>query len=157
MRIDKFRIGIFLAGIIAGGLAAYFKDQLITDSEKFVSVLVTLFSVMAGFLVATITFLINDSPVELRSRISYRRYEKLFERRVRRNTWMFYCYLSVLLANLLAMLLENLLPSVSSFLERVYIGLGLAAMIWSFLLPSILAKIQREKSRIWTIVKHKNG
>lgn len=153
MKIDKIRTIFFFVGLLSGAMASYFKAALSLDTSQLTSVLVTLFSVMAGFLIATITFIIDEGHPEFHSRMSYKKYQKLFDRRLRRNTWMFYCYLCVLLAILLASLLRNVFPVITDGLERLYVGLGLAAMIWSFTLPSVLAQLQKDKARIWKTLK----
>lgn len=149
--VAKIRLGL-LAAILAG-LSAFLGQPLIHGNEQAVDVIVTVFSVLAGFLVAIIA--IVGDPVLLPPgtwRAAELERSKL-HRRLIRHKWLFTLYLITLGLVFFALLLKDKDPSLVLWLERGFLFFGVFAFVLSLALPSSLMKVQRE--RIDAVIEHR--
>lgn len=149
----KIRLGI-LAAVLAG-LASYLGQPLVHGNEQAVNVVVTVFSVLAGFLVAIIA--IVGDPVLLPPgtwRAAELERQKL-NRRLVRHKWLFTLYLITLGLVFFALLLKDKDPSIVLWLERGFLFLGVFAFVLSLALPGSLMKVQRE--RIDAVIEHRRN
>ncbi|MDY0186194.1 MAG: hypothetical protein RBR43_10000 [Desulfuromonadaceae bacterium] len=151
--IAKIRLGISAA--ILAGLASYFGQPLIHGNEQAVNVIVTVFSVLAGFLVAIIA--IVGDPVLLPPgtwRAAELERGKLNSRLVR-HKWLFTLYLLTLGMVFFALLLKDGDPCLVLWLERGFLFSGVFAFVLSLALPGSLMKVQRE--RIDAVIEHRRN
>lgn len=147
----KIRFGIF--AVILASLASYLGQPLVHGNEQAVNVVVTVFSVLAGFLVAIIA--IVGDPVLLPPG-SWRAAElergKL-DRRLVRHKWLFTLYLLTLGLVFFALLLKDKDSSIVLWIERGFLFFGVFAFVLSLALPGSLMKVQRE--RIDAVIEHR--
>lgn len=143
--IDKSKILIALLVIIWGIIGAYLSQPLIHENPDAIGLIVTVFSILAGFLIAVIT-LIGDpkslpaggwQKAQLGSNLTYNR--------LARHKWLFNIYLATLALIFLSMLLKNKFKDYSCYIEYVYLFLAICAFTLSFKLPSSLMQIQKER------------
>ena len=157
MKIDidwsKIRLGI-LASFLAL-LSSYYGQPLIHGNEQAINIIVTVFSVLAGFLVAIIA--IVGDPVLLPPG-SWRAAEmergKLHKRLIR-HKWLFTLYLLTLAFIFSALLFKGKFPHLVVWLERAFLFFGVFAFSLSMALPSSLMKVQRE--RIDAVIEHRRS
>lgn len=153
MNFDRKKIRLAGLSIILSGLAAYYGQPLIHSNEQAIELIVTVFSILAGFLVAIIA--IVGDPVLLPPgtwRAAEMEREKI-SRRLIRHKWLFILYLTSLLLIFLSLLLKNQCSPAVIWLERGYMFLGVLAFTLSLHLPGTLMKIQRE--RIDAVIEHR--
>jgi hypothetical protein len=146
MNMDWKRVSVFTIGAGVGLITFVMKCTLLSDVSKIADLMVPIFAVLAGFLIASMTFILSSNNIRFRSKTSSDKYKNLIMRRMRRQMWTFFCYITVLLCIIFSALLRTKFPETSSILERVYLGLGVASIIWSYTLPMTLIGLQREKA-----------
>lgn len=149
--VQKIRFALLSA--VLSALVAYFGQPLIHGNDQAVNVIVTVFSVLAGFLVAIIA--IVGDPVLLPPgtwRAAEMEREKLDDRLVR-HKWLFVAYLITLGLIFCALLVSKSLPTGTIWLERLFLFFGTFSFIVSLQLPSALMSVQRE--RIDAVIEHR--
>ncbi|MEE4249776.1 MAG: hypothetical protein V2I38_04245 [Alcanivoracaceae bacterium] len=128
-------------------------QPLLAENNRVVDILVTVFSILAGFLVAIIV-IVGDTILFIPG--SWRKAELEREAvllRLRRHEFMFVLYLMTLAIILAASLTPPgavEIPVVGSvnflvLFEHCYLFLGILAFVLSFKLPSALIKLQKER------------
>ncbi len=152
MALAKGRIAYFSLSALAGLVAAIWGQPLIHGNSDATDIIVTVFSVLAGFLVGLIA--LTGDPTAVATRGSWRFTElnrQGVSRRLARNRWLFVLYLLVLALIFVASLMktvayaESLVSIALSWIERVYLGLAVMAFLLSFRLPWTLTRMQIER------------
>lgn len=145
MTIAWTRLVFFGISVASGVVGAIFGQPLIHGNEMAINVIVTVFSILAGFLVAIMTMMGDPSTFSGRSwRANEKGREKIFNQLVRQK-WMFILYLVTLGLVLAASLIGKILPDWAICIEQVYLGTAITAFMLSLGLPSTLMKIQLAK------------
>ncbi len=153
--IDAAKVRLGLLATILGSLSAYYGQPLIHGNEQAMNIIVTVFSVLAGFLVAIIA--IVGDPVLLPPgtwRAAEMERGKL-NRRLIRHKWLFTLYLVTLALVFFALLLKGKSPDAVLWLERTFLFFGVFAFALSMALPGSLMKVQRE--RIDAVIEHRRN
>ena len=133
--------------------AAVYGQPFVHGNSEAISIIVTVFSVLAGFLVAIIA-IVGDPG--LLAPGSWRTAELQRARivdRLTRHQWLFYLYLVTLTFIFASVLVPNSFPRLVVWIERIYLFAGVLAFLCSYLLPSALMKIQQE--RIESTIEHR--
>ncbi|WAC60791.1 hypothetical protein [Brevundimonas sp. SL130] len=124
------------------GFAAYrLGGPLILGNEKAMDVIVTLFSILAGFIIAIMSLLNTDA---LRPG-GWKRVQndtELVRRRLDRQQQLFWLYLATLTFILGSRLVPKSQVDLSNELQRVSFGLAAAALVLSYALPVVLRGVQ---------------
>lgn len=138
----KFGFCVFLWSL----LGSFYGQPLIHENQDAVNVIVTVFSILAGFLIAVIT-LIGDPKAlpsgswQIARLGSSRTYNRLI-----RHKWLFILYLVTLFLIFLSILLKKSSLGILLYLiEYIYTFLSCFAALLSFKLPSSLIELQRER------------
>jgi hypothetical protein len=142
MPIDWKRTGFILFAAAAGLFAGLYGQPFIHGNERAISVIVNVFSILAGFLVAVMT--IMGDPTGFVSR-SWRHAEQSrpnIYNKLSRQKYLFILYLLVLLLISVQSLIEKKYPAPAAILEQIYFGGAVFAFILSMGLPTALMKIQ---------------
>ena len=150
---SKIRVGLFAA--ILAVLASYLGQPLVHGNEQAINIVVTVFSVLAGFLVAIIA--IVGDPVLLPPgtwRAAELERDKI-NRRLIRHKWLFSLYLITIGLVFFAILLTDKDPQIVLWLERGFLFFGVFAFVLSLALPGSLMKVQRE--RIDAVIEHRRN
>lgn len=157
MNIDNKRVSFFIFAIGSGILAGLKGQPLIHNNAQAINIIVTVFSVLAGFLVAIMTII--GEPGSLLGK-SWRVYEinrkNVFTRLVRQK-WLFYLYLTTLGVIFVASLVKTVSPELTIWLERIYLGGATMAFILSLGLPAALLNIQLERHDAIIAAKRKSS
>jgi hypothetical protein len=142
MEIAWKRLSILGFSICAGIAGAVYGQPLIHNNETAVNVIVTVFSIFAGFLVAIMTIMGDPGAFSGRSWRANELNRGTVYNRLIRQKWMFILYLTTLGLIFAASLIKNILPDFLVWIERIYLGAAITAFILSLGLPSSLMEIQ---------------
>jgi hypothetical protein len=140
-RLAWKRVCLFAVAIAGGVGAAKFGQPYIHDNDRAINVIVTAFSILAGFLVAIMTIVGDPAVFSRRSWQVHELMRPSMYNSLLRQRWLFMLYLGTLAA----IFAESLIPKESAFipwLERLYLGMAVAAFVISFGLPNTLLRIQ---------------
>lgn len=133
-----------LAAIVAGCLAAWLGQCLIHRNDAARDVIVTVFSIMAGFLIAIMTLLGDQSVMPGSWRMAATQRNSIVKKLIRQK-WLFHVYLVTLSLIFVHTLVNPRFPELGVWLERAYFGFATASFVLSFSLPSTLMNVQAER------------
>ena len=151
MAIAKGRVAYFSFSALTGLAAAIWGQPLIHCNQDAANIIVTVFSVLAGFLVAMIALIGDPSAAAARGSWRFTELNRQgVAQRLARNRWMFVLYLLTLALVFAASLCKMVdgsicyMDSILSWIERIYLGLAVTAFLLSFRLPWALTRMQME-------------
>ncbi|WP_288431108.1 hypothetical protein [uncultured Agrobacterium sp.] len=133
-----------LLTLLAGILAAWQGTDLIHGNEKARDIIVTVFSILAGFLIAIMTLLGDQSNLPGSWKIAKSRSDAIKAKLIRQK-WLFHCYLITLSLIFLHALIALKYPCLAPWLERLYFGFATSSFLFSFTLPSTLMSVQADR------------
>jgi uncharacterized membrane protein YoaK (UPF0700 family) len=140
------RTATILIGTIAGAAGAYYGQPLIHKNELAISVVVTAFSILAGFLIAIMTIMGDPSAFGRHSWRAHELSRNTVFRGLRRQQWLFVLYLATVCTMFAGSLVSRTSNGVSVtltvWLERAYLFMAILAFAVSFRLPGTLLRIQ---------------
>lgn len=144
-RIDAFAVIYATASVLCGIAAAIWAQPLVAGNAEARNLIVTLFSILAGFLVAIMTLVGDPGSFANRSWRAHEQARDTIFARLARQKLLFYAYLLTLGLLFVSMVCGSSFPRVSIWLERVYVGLASASFLLSLRLPSLLMQIQMDR------------
>jgi hypothetical protein len=128
--------------------AAAYGQPFVHHNADLVLVIVTVFTVFAGFLIAVITILGDPTMIPEGSwRLAEARRDNI-ERRLRTHVWLFVLYLLTIGLLFSGVLIQSALDehhSVRIWIERLYLFFGVFSFLLSFALPISLMTLQRAR------------
>jgi len=143
--IDGKRTAFIGFALISGLFAGWFGQPYIHGNERAISVIVNVFSVLAGFLVAVMSIMGDPTGFVFRNwRFAEVARPSVYAKLLRQK-YLFILYLLVLSLITIESLIEKQLPAIATVLEQIYFGAAVAAFILSLGLPSALMKIQMDR------------
>lgn len=119
-------------------------QPLIHANENAANVIVTVFSILAGFLIAIMS-LLGDQSVLPGSWKMASVQRQVIRNKLIRQKWLFYVYLTTLLLIFTASLICTEYPVTTIWLEHIYLGLAVFAFLLSFRLPATLMEVQTDR------------
>lgn len=143
--IDPSKIRYAVAVTLWAGLGSYIAKPLIEGNQDAINVIVTVFSILAGFLIAVITLVGDPKSLPSGGWQIARLGSDLTYNRLTRQKWLFYVYLVALVLIFVSMLLKAKYKDVNFWVEYVYLFFSVTAFILSFKLPSTLMELQQER------------
>lgn len=143
--IDWLRIGKLGGAIVVSGLIGYFFQPMVADNTNAVNTVVTIFSILAGFLIAVITLIAEPNLKQAKSWQELPLMKKTVQRKLFRQKLLFYLYLITLGVALGTFLVPESQAELRRFLEAIFLGLATFVFLASFDLPGSLMKIQMER------------
>jgi hypothetical protein len=136
----------FLLGcMIAGGLASYFGQPAANDNPDIILIIITVFTVFAGFLIAIIT-IIGD-PIMIPHgpwQVAELRRDVMISR-LNWHVGLLICYLLTIGLLFAGVILEKVLDEQNLWriwVERSYLFMGVTSFLFTFALPGALIKMQ---------------
>jgi type IV secretory pathway VirB2 component (pilin) len=135
----------FLMLTVASLVVAHYTQPLIHGNDAAVNVIVTVFSVLAGFLVAIIAVVGDPALLPPGSWRAAEMDRDRLDRRLVRHQALFMSYLVTLGVIFMSLVVSKSVPSLGAWLERIYLFLGILAFLYSLRLPSVLIATQRER------------
>lgn len=144
-KIDFNKIKFAILTAVFGVAGSYLGQPLIHGNQDAINVIVTVYSILAGFLIAVIT-LIGD-PKSLPSggwQIARLGSQQLYNRLLRQK-WLFKAYLITLFLIFISILIKDKYTLVQVVLEYIYIFFATISCVLSFKLPATLIELQQER------------
>jgi hypothetical protein len=142
------QIFIFIC-MVLGAVASYFGQPFLTENADATVILITTFTVFAGFLIAIIA-IIGD-PVMIREG-SWRTAEagrSKMEARLIWHAWLFVIYLVTIglmfVGVIVSKAFEHQHGAWNLWIERAYLFFGATSFLFTFALPTMLMQMQRER------------
>ena len=145
--IDYRRVAFILIGIALGMITLVFGDKLTTGNIEALRILVSIFTILAGIMIAVIIAV--GAPENLFK--GTWRIAKLHQWQkeiiIYRYILLFYVYLVVISLAFISALLAKVTThsELISYVERITISVGVSALFWSFGLPAAIFRAQKEK------------
>jgi hypothetical protein len=139
------RIATLVCVLVISFFVAQYCQPLIHGNEAAINIIVTVFSILAGFLVAIIAVVGDPALLPPGNwRVAEQERKKL-DRRLTRHKALFMSYLITLGLIFLSLLAAKSIPSLGYWLERIFLFLGSLAFLYSLKLPGALIETQRER------------
>jgi hypothetical protein len=136
-----------LGCVVMGGVGAYFVHPYVSHDSDIVIIVVTIFSVFAGFLIATIAIIGDPRMIHEGSwRIAEAGREKM-QRRLSWHISLLFIYLLTLALLFAGVVLQKALPCqsvIKDIVEAGYLFFGISGFLLTFALPIALRKMQQE-------------
>lgn len=143
--VDENKIKLAICLALWGGLGSYFCQPLIHGNQDAINVIVTVFSILAGFLVAVITLVGDPKSLPTGSWQVARLGSDLTYNRLIRHKWLFKAYLITLFLIFLSIIIKGKYETFQYILEYTYMFFSTISCILSFKLPSALIELQQER------------
>ena len=139
--VSKRKVAIFVISVVASGFFAYLAQPKYHDNANAILVVVTVFSVLAGFLVTVMAILADERSLRGSNWKQDAVYFALIKKDLRRHRDMFYLYLLVLSIAFIASLnFKDACEIWQTWVERAVVFFGSLAMVWSFRLPGSIMR-----------------
>lgn len=139
-KVSKRKLLVFGACMLAAGVFAWHFQPKYHDNSNALTVLVTMFSILAGFLVAVMAIVGNDRALRGRNWRQDTFYLMQIKRDLRKHAILFYLYLTILALAFLASLNLGWPALLQIGLECFLLFLACMAMLGSFSLPGQLTR-----------------
>ncbi|MEL6949122.1 MAG: hypothetical protein AAGM16_03205 [Pseudomonadota bacterium] len=136
---------VFGIALVAAALVSSTLREQVASNQNAIDVVVTAFSILAGFIAVIITVAATPSVIAGKSWRYYELRRELVANRLNRYKTLFLGYLLTILLIFVARLLPSTLDSVRVAIEHLYLLLGTFCLVVSFLLPGWLLKLQLEQ------------
>ncbi len=143
--VDKEKVKYCVCVALWSCLASYFGQPLIHGNQDAINLIVTVFSILAGFLVAVITLVGDPKSLPSGSWQVARLGSDLTYNRLIRHKWLFKGYLITLFLIFSSIVAKNKFPIVQVSLEYIYMFFASISCFLSFKLPSALMALQKER------------
>lgn len=151
--LDLYKVwGVVFAALLSA-VASYFGQPLVHENDQAINLIVTVFSVLAGFLVAIIAIVGDPALLPPGTWRAAELERGKLNRRLVRHKWLFSLYLITLGLIFGSLLIKDNYPDMVLWLERFFLFLGTFAFQLSLSLPSALINVQRE--RIDAVIEHR--
>lgn len=140
MNLTVFR---FICFVIIATFLAYKGQPLIHGNEKAIDIIINVFAILAGFLIA-VMMLFND--VDFDEDANWRKNqlrENAQNQKFTKHSILFWAYLLVVFFVFIAILFKD--TKYVCWLEYLYLWLACISILYSFLLPNDLRKMRKRK------------
>ncbi len=144
-QVDLTKIKYAVAIILYSSIGAYWGQPLIHGNDNAVNIIVTVFSVLAGFLVAIITIIGDPSSLPSGGWQRARLGSEVLYNRLTRHRLLFIMYLITLVFIFIASLVKGKIEHLDIWIERIFLFCTVAAFILSFQLPTSLMNLHKER------------
>ncbi|MFS8182953.1 hypothetical protein ACMG4P_15550 [Pseudovibrio denitrificans] len=154
MRIDtnspkRWTLGkraiLLLLSALTSGCVGYWGQPLLVQNSNAVNTIVTVFSILAGFLIAVITFIAEPVMKNARNWEELQLMKSTVERQMTRHKILFFLYLVTLGLALSMFLLPASFVETLKWFQVVFLGLACFVFLLSFALPGSLMQLQMDK------------
>ncbi|EJB8399025.1 hypothetical protein MW352_000067 [Pseudomonas aeruginosa] len=144
-QLDWSRIRFFCYAAILSCEGAFLAKPLMLENSEALSVIVTAYSILAGFLVGIITMIGDPKSLPSGSWQVARLSGEIIYRRLKRHKFLFTAYLATIALIFLSILLKKNNSEVNDFVEYIYLFLAIFCFLYSLKLPSTLMQLQEER------------
>ncbi len=142
---------IFIAlCMIAGAVGAYYCQPFVDPNSDAILIIITVFTVFAGFLVAIIAVLGDPALLPEGSWRAAESRRDTVERRLIWHSWLFTAYLVTIALLFVGVMLSKVQLAanhmwIKEWIERGYLFIGITSFLLSLALPWTLTTIQRRR------------
>jgi hypothetical protein len=144
-QLDWSKIRFFSYAVILSCEGAYLAKPLMLENSEALSVIVTAYSILAGFLVGIITMIGDPKSLPSGSWQVARLSSEIIYRRLKRHRFLFTAYLATIALIFLSILLKKNHSDINAFVEYSYLFLAIFCFLYSLKLPSTLMQLQEER------------
>jgi len=134
--------------VFALGVSAFIGcrfQPMVSNNPDAVNTVVTIFSILAGFLIAVITFIAEPTLQAAKNWGELQQMKATVRRKLFRQNLLFFLYLLTLGMALAMYLTPSASVEVLKWLQTAFLGLATFVFLASFSLPGSLMKIQMER------------
>jgi arginine exporter protein ArgO len=124
---------------------AYWGQPLISGNESAINTVVTIFSILAGFLIAVISLMVEPFMRGVKTEAEISIIKDVVYRKLLRQCIIFYMYLITLGFAIVMFLIPENFITVQIWLQRGFLFLATAVFVLSFSLPGSLIRLQLER------------
>ena len=142
---DWWRLGKLVVAIGVSCAVGYFFQPMVANNTDAVNTVVTIFSILAGFLIAVITLIAEPTLKQAKNWQELQLMKQTVQRKLFRQKLLFFLYLITLGVALGTFLVPDAQAELRRWLETVFLGLATFVFLASFDLPGSLMKIQMER------------
>lgn len=143
--VDWLRIAkVIFAGLLSAFVGYYFQPR-VANNPNAVNAVVTIFSILAGFLIAVITLIAEPVLKQAKDWQELQLMKSTIRRQLLRQNILFFLYLLTLGFALAMFLTPTDFVQLQCWLQMIFLGLATFVFIASFTLPGALMKIQLER------------
>jgi len=135
---------IVIAGAISASIGYCFQPMVANNTDA-VNTIVTIFSILAGFLIAVITLIAEPTLKQAKNWQELQQMKKTIKRQLFRQNILFILYLLTLGIALMMFLVPQSSTEILRWLQVVFLGLATFVFLASFTLPNSLMKIQMDR------------
>lgn len=140
--VDWARLFILLTGVAVSLCAGYFLQPMISGNKEAINTIVTIFSILAGFLIAVITFIADPVIKGANGWQDLQLKKRNVRNKIFRHRLLFYFYLISLGLALAMFLLPSTFIKTTIWLERGFLTVSTFVFLASFKLPGSLMDLQ---------------
>lgn len=143
--LDWSKIRFFLLALTMSALGAFFAKPLMASNTEALNVIVTAYSILAGFLVGIITMIGDPKSLPTGSWQVARLGSATVYARLKRHRFLFTAYLFTIALIFVSFLIKKDYSKANSVVEYGYLFLAVFCFIYSLKLPSTLMQLQHER------------
>jgi len=143
-KFDFFGFIVWCLVFSVCGLVGFMGRDLLKENEPAVNIIVTIFSILAGFIVAIIAIVGDPQLVPGESWRQGQLDKPRAMARLTKQKLLFLTYLTTLLCVFLATIFKEH-PKIEEVFRVIFLGLSIFSLIHSFRLPFVLADMQEER------------
>lgn len=144
-RIDKVRISLLVIALLISIFVGFKFGGQVQNNEAAISTVVTIFSILAGFLIAVITFISEPATRPDATWQSLQIMRATIQRKIIRQIVLFYLYLATLGLAIAMFLVPDTELLIKNILGSIFLGLSTFVFIMSFTLPMSLTRTQQAR------------
>ena len=142
---DWWRLIKLACALGVSAFIGYRFQPMVSNNPDAVNTVVTIFSILAGFLIAVITFIAEPTLRAAKSWNELQRMKETVRRKLFRQKMLFFLYLLTLGIALAMYLTPADSLEILKCLQMVFLSLATFVFLASFTLPGSLTKIQMER------------
>lgn len=143
--IDWWRLAKLVLALGISVFIGYRFQPMVSNNPDAVNTVVTIFSILAGFLIAVITFIAEPTLQQAKNWDELQHMKETVRRKLFRQKLLFFLYLLTLGVALAMYLTPPGMVEVLRWLQTAFLGLATFVFLASFSLPDSLMKIQMER------------
>ena len=144
-KTDWWRLLKIGLAVVVSAFVGYRFQPMVANNTDAVNTVVTIFSILAGFLIAVITFIAEPTLKQAKNWQELQLMKDTIRRQLFRQKILFFLYLLTLGIALAMFLTPETMTEVLRWMQMVFLGLATFVFLASFTLPSSLMKIQLER------------
>ena len=144
-RTDWWRLSKLFAAICVSVFVGFRFQPMVADNQDAVNTVVTIFSILAGFLIAVITFIAEPVLQQAKDWSELQKMKQTVRRKLLRQKLLFFLYLLTLGVALAMYLTPSEMSGALVWLQGIFLALATFVFLASFSLPSSLMAVQMER------------